>query len=341
MGSTSGRRGRPGRRAAAVGVVLALAAGAGCSSSDDPEEEGSRGASDPSPTTAAPPAAARPSEGCGTDPAVAGPVAEVPGDVPLTLDVGGTQRTYRLGVPASYSADEPAPLALGLHGAGSNAFQASFYSELPARAGARGFVTVTPDAIGGRWEVAPEGVDDDFLMAVLDDVERSYCIDRARVHVVGMSLGAWKATVTACAHPDRFASVALVTEEVRPGACPPLPVVAFHGTADRSVPYGEGAYPGVVVTGSNAGLSGTRDNIASWAEGGGCDADRQTRRIGTDVEVWTYSGCDEGIDVELYTIEGGGHTWPGADFKRGPPEETTETIDATEIILDWFEAHPG
>ncbi|CAN5542382.1 hypothetical protein BH24ACT4_BH24ACT4_04290 [soil metagenome] len=59
-----------------------------------------------------------------------------------------------------------------------------------------------------------------------------------------------------------------------------------------------------------------------------------------DVVAHTYPGCAPGVDVTPYSIEGGGHTWPGSDIIIGPPEMTTQTIDATEILLDWFAAHP-
>jgi len=134
--------------------------------------------------------------------------------------------------------------------------------------------------------------------------------------------------------PDTFASAALVTVEVHPDGCPPLPVVAFHGTADATVPYGEGSgheFP----DSPNAALPGTHDNIARWAKGNGCDPEPAVERIGDDVERWTYRGCT--ADVVLYTIFGGGHTWPGARIRIGP---TPGTIDATEIAFDWFEAHP-
>ena len=49
-----------------------------------------------------------------------------------------------------------------------------------------------------------------------------------------------KTSTTVCQHPDRYASVALVAEEVWPADCPALPVLAFHGTADHVVPYGPG-----------------------------------------------------------------------------------------------------
>jgi len=47
-----------------------------------------------------------------------------------------------------------------------------------------------------------------------------------------------------------------------------------------------------------------------------------------------------GRDVVLFTIEGGGHTWPG-----GPPVgrsvgRVTRDLDATRVMLDFFDHHP-
>jgi len=281
--------------------------------------------------------AAEPSAGCGTEPDVERlDPADRPGDVAQTFASGGIDRVYRLAVPDSYDPDVAAPLIVNLHGAGSDALQASTYGDVPRRAAERGMLTVAPEAIGGRWEIAGTGADGDFLTALVDDLEARYCIDRNRVHLVGMSLGAWKAAATACSFDGRFASLALVTVEVFPGDCDPTSVVAFHGRADFTVPYGEGGT--VDPTGSpNEGVSGTLANIASWADNAGCDAEPVVERIGDDVEHRRYEGCDPGLGVELYTIDGGGHTWPGSDIEIGP---TTQTIDATDLALDWFEAHP-
>ena len=200
-------------------------------------------------------------------------------------------------------------------------------------------LTVAPQSVAGQWELSGEGADTDFIVGLVDDLEARYCIDRNRVHAVGMSLGAWKAAVTACTVAGRFASVALVTVEVFPGECEPMPVVAFNGTADPVVGYGEGGED-VEISGFNATLPGTRDNIAAWAESGGCEPEPDVSTIEDDVEVWSYPGCADGVDVALYTIAGGGHTWPGSEIVIGPPEWTTDSIDATGLALDWFEDHP-
>ena len=175
-------------------------------------------------TTTSPVPAARASAGCGQEPAVTATDSNPPGDVPLAITVGPQQRTYRLGVPSSYDTDTPAPVVLNLHGAGGTAERQSISTSMPSRAAARGFLTVTPDAINGSWELPGEGADDQFLTALLDDVASHYCVDLDRVHAAGLSLGAWKAAITACTHPDRFASIVLVTVEVHPSECGPMPV---------------------------------------------------------------------------------------------------------------------
>ena len=331
------------RRASTLLLAASLLLGASACSGSSSEGE-------PAPSTTAPEATTTtldpadpasvpvdPSPGCGTEPDVARVDPDAaPGDVELAFTSGGTERVYRVGVPAAYEPDEAAPLIVNLHGSGSNAVQASAYSDLPRRAAERGMLTVAPEAIGGRWELAGEGADGDFLIELVDDLEGRYCIDRNRVHLAGMSLGAWKAAATACSFDGRFASLGLVTVEVFPGDCDPISVVAFHGRADFTVPYGEGGT--VDPSGSpNEGVTGTLANIASWAENAGCDPDPVVERIGGDVEDRRYGGCDLGLDVQLYTIDEGGHTWPGAAIEIGA---TTQTIDATDLILDWFEAHP-
>lgn len=311
-----------------VAAVLAVGlVAASCSSGGS-----TRAADQPTTTTRA---ASRGSAGCGTRPPVTA-TRDTVGDVALTFDSGGVSRGYRLGVPADYDRDVPTPVVLNLHGATSNAAQQSVYSGLPAAGTKRGFIVVTPDATGGFWERAGSGADDGFLTALLDDVAAHYCVDLDRVHAAGISLGSWKATITACTHPERFASIALVAENVAPGGCA-IPVVAFHGTADHSVPYGEGGDPGVVVTGGNAALPGVRGNMAAWARNNGCDPEPRIVHIDPDVDHWTFPGCDPGRGAEFYSVIHGDHTWPGSAIDR---PGTTHTIDATAIALDWFRDHP-
>jgi len=50
-----------------------------------------------------------------------------------------------------------------------------------------------------------------------------------------------------------------------------------------------------------------------------------------------YTHCEEGAEVEFYTVYGGGHTWPGGsgipEWIAGP---TTQAIDASEMMWEFF-----
>lgn len=108
-----------------------------------------------------------------------------------------------------------------------------------------------------------------------------------------------------------------------------MPVVAFHGTADKIVPY-EGDQRGI--------LPPVRQWASGWAGYNGCDRGSREflRQEGVVGEVW--GGCEAGADVVLYTIEGGGHNWPGGSEIPGL-EVATQAIDATEVIWAFFAAH--
>ncbi len=115
-----------------------------------------------------------------------------------------------------------------------------------------------------------------------------------------------------------------------------MPIVSFHGTDDKQVPFEGG-------TGSRLDLpvTATRDNMRGWAEHNGCNLTLQTQRIASDVVLEFYGGCAEGADVQLYVIEGGGHTWPGASRNVAMLGSTTQSISATEIAWRFFSEHPG
>ena len=123
--------------------------------------------------------------------------------------------------------------------------------------------------------------------------------------------------------------------------CDPIPVLAFDGTKDANVHYEAG--PGIIGHGTGvrvADLPGTIDNMADWAELDQCDTDPTVEKIGVDVLQRTYPGCVSDTDVELYTIVGGGHTWPGTNLNLPQLGVSTDTIDANDIIVRFFLDHP-
>ena len=256
-----------------------------------------------------------------------------------SIAVDGVERRYRIALPADLEPDRPSPLVVALHGWAADAASLEAVSDLLVLGPTSGFITVLPEGEDGDWELSPEGHDTRFLLALLDHLDVTRCVDLDRIHGAGMSMGAWKIAITACTIPGRFASLALVTVEVFPGKCDSLPVIAFHGTADVVVPYGKGGEDVIGIDAFNATLPGALDNIGAWALNAGCSHEPAESRLAPDVVVLTYAKCDRGAEVVLYTIEGGGHTWPGSKLPDAFGQSNTRTISATELSLDFFDAH--
>lgn len=105
-------------------------------------------------------------------------------------------------------------------------------------------------------------------------------------------------------------------------------MIAFHGSADAVVPFEGGR-----VGGEESGLAypPVEESMRQWADHDGCDEQPEAGRPGESGRLVRYTGCDRGTSVELYVVEGGGHTWPGA----APGE-----ISATDLMWEFFEAHP-
>ena len=60
-----------------------------------------------------------------------------------------------------------------------------------------------------------------------------------------------------------------------------------------------------------------------------------------NITKFTYD-CPDSAEVEFYSIENGGHAWPGSEFSRSIEAAvgyTTFAINATDLIWDFFRSH--
>jgi len=260
------------------------------------------------------------------------------------------ERSYLLHLPASRATGRPVPLLLVLHGAGGEGAGIASHAGLTEPATARGYAVVYPDGVRRRWNDGRGvggGQDDvEFIRILLDSLSRELPVDPKRIYATGISNGAGLAYRLACDLPGAFAAIApvagapAVAIEERCAATRPVSVISFQGTRDPLMPY----QGGFVWTRRGQVLSAER-SVALFAEVDGCaappvvTAGPDTVRDGTHVRRSAYGGCPEGRDVVLYTIEGGGHTWPG-----GPPVgrlvgRVSRDLDATSTMLDFFDRH--
>ena len=257
----------------------------------------------------------------------------------------GTSRHYRLYIPSSYDPTQPVPLVLSLHGFASNPGQQEMFSQWNAVADEENFIVAYPQGTSfplrwnsGLFAGSGRGADDvAFLSDLIDHLVETYCIDESRVYINGLSNGAGMSHRFACAMADKVAAFGGVAGAYNTfeGSCEPsrpVPTILFHGTDDAIVPYGGN---------EEQGFPSVADFAADWAERNGCDATAiAIDELEGDVSGVRYTDCDDDADVVFYTIDGGGHTWPGGEpipaFIAGT---TSDDINASETMWDFFEQY--
>jgi polyhydroxybutyrate depolymerase len=260
----------------------------------------------------------------------------------------GEKREYLLYVPKSYDPSKPTPLVISMHGAGlwgAAQKEASQWNDLADK---KGFIVVYPSGVGGKgvriWRAQPRpGLMKDvrFISELIDTLEASYNIDSTRIYANGLSNGGGMSFVLSCTMSNRIAAVGMVgAAQTMPWRwCTDnraVPMIAFHGTADPVVPYNGGS-----SWISTRPFPSTPRWAANWAQRNRCGANAVESKVSADVSRREYTNCADNAAVELYTVHGGGHTWPGG----GPLPEwfvgrTTRTIDATSLMWDFFAKHP-
>ena len=265
-----------------------------------------------------------------------------------TLVSAGLEREYILYVPPSYNPSRPAPLVISMHGAGNwPAFQmrATRWNEV---ADEHGFLVVYPGGQGAtiktfhlQGRATPSRMPDVvFISELIDYLSTSYNIDKRAIYANGLSNGGGATFVLACTLAHRIAAFGVVGAAVTIPMdwCTntrPAPLIAFHGTADRQTPYGGGK-----VWIAPRPFPDIPQWTAQWAAKNDCSPIAVDTTIAADVRRREYRGCADNADVVFYTIEGGGHTWPG-----GPPfpewllGKTTQNLDATREMWAFFSRH--
>src|SRR6266700_1535714 len=161
----------------------------------------------------------------------------------------GRKREYLLYVPSSYDRSKPTPLVISLHGAGMWGAAQKETSQWNRVADEHGFIVVYPWGEGGGgprvWHEGDGGEpsrDVRFISELIDTLEARYNIDPRMIYANGLSNGGGMSFAVSCTLSDRIGAVGMVGAALLlPFSwCTdqrPVPMIAFHGTADAAAPY--------------------------------------------------------------------------------------------------------
>ena len=172
-----------------------------------------------------------------------------------------------------------------------------------------------------------------FVSMLLDDLATVVNVDPKRVFATGMSNGGMMCYRLAAELSDRIAAIAPVSGTIAISAYKPMrpvPIMHFHGTADKIVPFtGPNGTPKFLT------FKSVEETICLCVKTNRCPEtptvtdlpDNSRRRHHGKAE--DLGPGPDGAEVVLVEIHGGGHTWPGqqppCDSSGSPPRTSRRT----------------
>jgi polyhydroxybutyrate depolymerase len=289
------------------------------------------------------------------------------GDLRTSFMHDSLKRTFNIHIPSTFDKSVQLPLVIVLHGRGANGASMIILTHkgFNKMADNDGFIIVYPDGIELNWNdgrmdeeandrAHRENIDDvGFISALIDSMITDYNIDPKRVYVTGISNGAIMSYRLACELSDKITAIAPVDGNIPimlfPECSPsrPVSVLAINNTDDPLVPFDGGYIYGIRKKNLGKVLS-VNESIGFWITTNKCsftpvlaeEPDRDPKD-GTRVTIKQYINGIEGTEVILYTVEGGGHTWPGGVqyLPAWVIGKTSRDFDANEVIWSFFKKH--
>ena len=270
-------------------------------------------------------------------------------DFESTIDSGGVTRTYLLHLPPTVTRLQPTPLVVAFHGWPMTGGEMSRVSHLSRVADEHGFAVLFPDGYKQSWAVPGSatpaqqaGIDDvAFVRTLLDALGSRYGIDSSSVIATGISNGGFFVQVLGCRLADHLAGIVPVAglmSRALAASCAPsraISVLEIIGSAD-------GLY-----TGPDQNTLSFAENLALWARTNRCSgvpssgALPDTAHDQTTVATSSWTACAAGSEVTSYTVNGGGHAWPGGE-PLGSVDEfgvTSQQFDTSELIWTFLSRH--
>lgn len=224
--------------------------------------------------------------------------------------MNGKQRQYILALPDNYDRSKSYKLIFAPHWLGGtmqDVANGNYYGVRPLAGNSAIFVA--PQGLNNGW--ANEGGQDiTFFDQIREKLQSELCIDNDQIYSMGWSYGGSMSYALACARPDVFRGVAVMSGANLSGCSPgtqPVAYYAQHGVSDNVLPI-------------NLGRS-IRDTFVKDNKCTAQNAPEPAAGSGKHIKT-VYSGCSSGHPVwwipfdgphePLATDRGAGSPWtPG------------------------------
>jgi len=273
-------------------------------------------------------------------------------DIEDTLMLYGRNRFYKIHLPTGYNFQKNYPLVFVFHGGLGNPDMIAKQTRFSEKADKEGFIVVYPYGTGSfnkklltwnTWDCCgyanKNDINDvDFVNAVLKKIKSEYLIDEKRIYATGLSNGGMMCYLLACELSEHFAAIAPVAASMFDTvSCNPkteISIIAFNSTTDENIPYN--------------GIS-EEDSLAEM----------KTLPVEKVIDMWVknFNGVhirtsdsssfqkinyinEKGIEIILYKMFSGGHSWPGGQKIRKFADNPVKNVSATDLIWEFFKNNP-
>jgi len=259
--------------------------------------------------------------------------------------VDGMKRAFVTYVPGTEKS-EKMPVIISLHGGFASPKGMFHLADFRPIAEREKFIVVCP-ASKNIWhdDADIKGIDDvKFIDQLITYIIDTYHADASRIYVTGISNGGFMTSRLACQLHQRIAAVAVVAASlvINEGydLAAPMPVMYIHGTKDPVVAFKGGRMFGRQIYSHE-------EILKKWVVMNHCSTEPIITRIpdnandGTTITKEEYDNPSNNLKVIGYTINNGGHTWPGG-WQYAPKfiiGKTTKNLNACQTIWDFFKEY--
>jgi len=273
---------------------------------------------------------------------------------PVTMTFEERERTFYYSVPEHL--EQAVPVVFCFHGAGSSARHHMKITKFNKLSEEHQVITVFPDAVHfdpadrmtKQWNEGREkntafqrNVNDvGFVLELIDWLKQHYPVDESRIYATGFSNGSAFSLRLGLECQDVFAGVGGVSGPLVKDLAEkfqwskPMPMLFIMGTDDKLVPY-DGHYDSTYMIDQLLSAEKTVEFFAkSWGDRGTNHHERVMENEEYAIVKNAYPQEEE--KVVFYSIEGGGHTWPGGPLSQASSltGKVAGQLDATKILFD-------